>query len=125
MFAEGPTFQELIQRVPRGDGGAAALLVRRYESAIRRAARFRLRDAGLRNVLESMDICQSVLASFLRAGEYEITGPEEWLWLLVRMTRNKVMDHARKEQAERRHHWQVPIGPGTHQQVVAAGATSD
>jgi RNA polymerase sigma-70 factor (ECF subfamily) len=121
-MSEEPSFQELIQRVRRGDEEAAVVLVRRYESAIRRAARFRLGDAGLRAVVDSLDICQSVLASFFvraAAGQYEIDEPEQLLKLLVRMARNKVVDHARREQAERRRHRQVPIGPGTREQIAA------
>jgi RNA polymerase sigma-70 factor (ECF subfamily) len=123
MTCEEPTFQELIQRVRGGDGEAATLLVRRYESAIRRAARFRLSNARLHAVLDSLDICQSVLASFFvraAAGQYEISEPEQLLRLLVRMARNKVVDHARREQADRRSHRQVPLGPGASEEVVAA-----
>jgi RNA polymerase sigma-70 factor (ECF subfamily) len=111
-MSEGPSFRELIGRVRRGDGEAAAVLVRRYESAIRRAARFRLGDARLCAALDSLDICQSVLASFFvraAAGQYEINEPEQLLKLLVRMARNKVVDHARKERADRRRHRQVPL----------------
>jgi RNA polymerase sigma-70 factor (ECF subfamily) len=123
MISEEGTFQELIERVRRGDGEAAASLVRRYESAIRRAARIRLGNAGLHAVLDSLDICQSVLASFfvrVVAGQYEITEPEQLLRLLVRMARNKVVDHARKEQAERRSHRQVSLGSGAREKVVSA-----
>jgi RNA polymerase sigma-70 factor (ECF subfamily) len=128
MFAEESTFQELIERVRHGDGEAAASLVRRYEPAIRRAARFRLGNARLYAVLDSMDICQSVLGSFFvraAAGQYEIDGPEQLLRLLVRMARNKVVDHARKEHAERRSHRQMPLGPGACEKPVAATAGPD
>jgi RNA polymerase sigma factor (sigma-70 family) len=128
MISEEPTFQELIERVRRGDGEAAAILVRRYEPAIRRAARFRLGNARLYTVLDSLDICQSVLASFFvraAAGQYEITEPEQLLRLLVRMARNKVVDHARKAQAERRSHRQVSLGPGAREEVVAAAPGPD
>jgi RNA polymerase sigma-70 factor (ECF subfamily) len=127
-MVEEPSFQELISRVRRGDGEAAAVLVRRYESAIRRAARFRLGDARLCATLESLDICQSVLGSFFvraAAGQYEIAGPEQLLRLLVRMARNKVINHARKERAERRRHHQVPIGPGVREEVVATAPGPD
>jgi RNA polymerase sigma-70 factor (ECF subfamily) len=123
MSDEEPTFQELIERVRRGDEDAAASLVRRYEPAIRRAARFRLGNARLCAVLDSLDICQSVLASFFvraAAGQYEITEPEQLLGLLVRMARNKVVDHARKEQARRRSHRRVSIGSVPNEEVVAA-----
>ena len=128
MIAEEPTFQELIQRVRRGDGEAAAILVRRYEPAIRRAARFRLGHARLSTVLDSLDICQSVLASFFvraAAGQYDLNEPEQLLRLLVRMARNKVVDHARKEQAERRSHRQVPLESGAREEVVAGAAGPD
>ena len=68
-------FRELIARVRAGDEQAAAELVRRYEPAIRRAARVRLVDTRLNRLLDSMDICQSVLASFfVRAG----SGSSSW-----------------------------------------------
>jgi RNA polymerase sigma-70 factor (ECF subfamily) len=127
-MSEEPSFEDLIRRVRHGDGDAAAVLVRRYESAIRRAARFRLGDARLCAVLDSLDICQSVLASFFvraAAGQYEITEPEQLLRLLVRMARNKVVDHARKEQAERRWHRQVPLEGGAQEQLAAAGPRPD
>jgi RNA polymerase sigma-70 factor (ECF subfamily) len=127
-MSEEPTFQELIQQVRRGDGEAAAVLVRSYESAIRRAARFRLGDAGLCAVLDSLDICQSVLASFFvraAAGQYEITEPQHLLNLLVRMARNKVVDHARKERAGRRRHRQVPLEQGLQEMAVGPESGPD
>jgi len=127
-MSEEPSFGELIRRVRGGDGEAAAFLVRRYEPAIRRAARFRLGDAGLCAALDSLDICQSVLGSFFvraAAGQYEITEPEQLLKLLVRMARNKVVDHARKEHAQRRRHRQVPLEPRFWAVAVAAAPGPD
>src|SRR5206468_1481154 len=63
-MAEEVPFQELIRRVRQGDEAAAAVLVRHYEPAIRRAVRFRLLDTRLGAVRDSTYICQSVLASF-------------------------------------------------------------
>lgn len=54
---EARTFEELIERVRAGDQDASAELVRRYEPAIRRAVWFRLVDARLGGLLDSMDIC--------------------------------------------------------------------
>jgi RNA polymerase sigma factor (sigma-70 family) len=128
MTTEEPAFQQLIQRVRRGDGEAAAILVRQYESAIRRVARFRLGDAGLCAVLESVDICQSVLASFFvraAAGQYEIAEPEQLLKLLVKMARNKVIDHARKERAQRRRQRQVALERAVEEQAVAKAPRPD
>ena len=79
------SFQQLLGRVRGGDEQAAAELVKRYEPAIRREVRFRLRDARLARLFDSTDVCQSVLASFfLRAalGEYELESPEQLMKLL-------------------------------------------
>src|SRR6516162_9738037 len=93
-------FQELIGRVRAGDEAAAAELVRLYEPAIRRAARIRLADSHLRRLFDSMDISQSVFASFfLRAalGQYELEDPSQLLRLLVTMSRKKLTDHLRQQ----------------------------
>ena len=100
-----PSIDELIRRVRAGDQDAAAVLVKRYEPAIRRAVRFRLADARLGTLLDSMDICQSVLCSFfIRAatGQYKLETPEQLLKLLTTMARNKLISQARKQHAQRR-----------------------
>ena len=89
----------------QGDQQAASELVRRYEPAIRRAVRFRLTDPALRRTCDSMDVCQSVLASFFvraTSGEYELDNPEQLLKLLVSMARHKLASQVRHQQAERR-----------------------
>lgn len=98
-------FREQLRRVRAGDGAAAAELVRRYEPEIRRVIRVRLNDPRLRRVVDSLDVCQSVLANFfVRAslGEFELQRPEELVALLVAMVRNKVVDQARRLQADKR-----------------------
>ena len=102
---EAPSFEELIRRVRAWDQEAAAELVRRYEPAIRRAVRFRLADARLGNLLDSMDICQSVLRSFFvraASSQYDLETPEQVLKLLTAMARNKLASQARKQHASRR-----------------------
>ncbi|NBO92029.1 MAG: sigma-70 family RNA polymerase sigma factor [Planctomycetia bacterium] len=99
------SFRELIGRIRKGDELAAAELVRRYEPVIRRAVRFRLTDARLRRTCDSMDVCQSVLASFfVRAalGQYDLDTPEQLLRLLTTMARNKLLNQSRQEYAARR-----------------------
>jgi RNA polymerase sigma-70 factor (ECF subfamily) len=125
MPIEG-SFRELIVRVRAGDEGAAAELVGRYEPAIRRAARVRLRDPRLGRLLDSMDICQSVLASFfVRAamGQYELSTPEQLLRLLVTMTRNKVAGQANAQRAGRRDQRRV-VAAIDDRRDVAAGEVS-
>jgi RNA polymerase sigma-70 factor (ECF subfamily) len=93
-------FSDLMRRVRAGDEEAATAVVRHYEPVIRRVVRIRLVDAHLRRVLDSMDICQSVLGSFfVRAalGQYEVETPEQLLKLLTQMARNKLADQARRQ----------------------------
>jgi RNA polymerase sigma-70 factor (ECF subfamily) len=104
-MSEANPFQDLIRRVRVGDEAAAAELVRSYEPAIRRAARVRLLDSRLQRLFDSMDISQSVFASFfVRAalGQYELDRPEQLLRLLVSMSRKKLADHVRRQGAARR-----------------------
>ena len=104
-MSDDPSFADFIRRIRAGDQEAAANLVRLYEPTIRRVVRFRLVDARLGAVLDSMDICQSVLASFFvrtASGQFEFDGPEDLVKLLVTMARNKLASQARKERTERR-----------------------
>jgi RNA polymerase sigma-70 factor (ECF subfamily) len=101
---EDNRFASLVRRVRAGEQEAAAELVSRFEPTIRRVVRLRLADSRLRRHLDSMDICQSVLASFfVRAalGQYPLRSPDELLKLLAVMARNKVIDQARKPHLER------------------------
>src|SRR3954463_9974728 len=97
-----PSYHDLIRGIRAWEPAAAAELIRRYEPAIRRAVRVRLADARLGNLLESMDICQSVLKSFFvraAAGQYDLETPEQLLKLLSAMARNKLTTQARHEHA--------------------------
>ena len=99
------SFQALIAQVRAGNEEAASELVARYEPAIRRAARVRLLDTRLHRLLDSMDICQSVMASFfVRAalGQYELDTPDQLLRLLATMTRNKLANQVKGHGAARR-----------------------
>lgn len=101
----GPSFTELIDRVRSRDEAAAAELVKRYESAIRRVVRIHLRDARMRRLLDSSDICQSVLASFFvrtALGQYDLETPEQMLRLLTAIARDKLTNQAARLRAKRR-----------------------
>lgn len=99
------SFADLVRRVRTGDGLAAEELVRTYEPEVRRAIRVRLTDARLRRLVDSVDICQSVLAGFFvrtAAGQFDLQTPQQLMRLLVTMARNRVIDWARHAQADRR-----------------------
>lgn len=102
---EKQQFRELIDRVRHRDQEAASELVGRYESAIRRVVRIHLRDVRMRRLLDSMDVCQSVLASFFvrtALGQYELDTPEQLLKLLTTITRNKLANQVNRLSAQRR-----------------------
>jgi RNA polymerase sigma-70 factor (ECF subfamily) len=104
-MTEAETFRELIVRVRDGDDQAAAELVRRYEPTIRLAIRVRLDHSDLRRLLDSVDVCQSVLANFFvraASGQFELNTPGQLVKLLVTMARNKLINHTHQQRAARR-----------------------
>ncbi len=123
-MADAPEFRDLIRRVRDRDQEAAQELVRRYEGVIRRVVRIRLRDASLRRLLDSTDICQSVLASFFvrtALGEYELESPEQLLNLLAAIARNKLVNQAARLRAARRDVRRDAVGD--HAPLVPDAAT--
>jgi RNA polymerase sigma-70 factor (ECF subfamily) len=121
------TFAHFIRRVRAGDEGAAADLVRRYEPLIRREVRLHLEDRRLGRLFDSMDVCQSVLASFFvrtAAGQYDLEQPDQLVRLLVRMARNKLASAARRQGRQRRDVRRVAADGGEALgQVAGAGPT--
>jgi RNA polymerase sigma-70 factor (ECF subfamily) len=122
------TFTDFIRRIRSGDAEAAAELIRQYEPVIRLEVRMRLSDPRLRRVFDSMDICQSVLASFfLRAasGQYELDEPANLVRLLVVMARNKLAFQARKQRAQCRDNRRLePINPVEYDAAAAGPSPS-
>ncbi len=119
-------FTDLVRRLRAGDEEAAVQLVRRYEPVIRLEVRRRLHDPSLNSLLDSMDICQSVLKSFfvrVAAGQFDLERPEQLVRLLAGMARRKVAFQVRRHHYQRRDCRQVvadgeeilgkvPGGPG-------------
>ncbi len=104
-MSEENTFADFIRRVRAGDEQAAADLVRRYEPLIRREVRLHLEDRRMGRLFDSLDVCQSVLASFFvrtAAGAYDLDEPGQLVGLLVRIARNKLASAARRQHRQRR-----------------------
>ncbi len=120
-------------RVRAGDEEASAELVRTYEPAIRVAVRARLTDPRLRRLLDSTDVCQSVLGNFFDragAGQFELKDPKQLVALLVTMARNRITNHALQQQAARRdqrrgrpldHEGDEPVDPSPSPVSAAEG----
>src|SRR4051794_17438723 len=123
-MADEGDFVTLLQRVRGGDAEAAAELVRRYEPAIRLEARYRLRDRRVRQVFDSQDICQLVLASFfVRAavGQYDLKDSQDLVKLLVVMAQNKAAQVARHQHRQRRDASRIePAGEAAMDALAAA-----
>src|SRR5262249_30860889 len=115
-MSDSGTFAEVVGRIRAGDEQAATDLVGRYEPVIRVAVRARLGDRRLRRVLDSMDLCQSVLKSFFAraaAGQYDLERPDQLARLLVSIARNKVAFQARRQRAGNRDlRRDVPLAAG-------------
>jgi RNA polymerase sigma-70 factor (ECF subfamily) len=104
---EAAVYTDFLRRLRAGDERAAEEMVRRYEAEIRTEIRvwLRMRDPRLRRVFDSMDICQSVMASFfVRAavGDFDLDEPRQLIALLVGMARNKLSEHVKHHQRQRR-----------------------
>jgi RNA polymerase sigma-70 factor (ECF subfamily) len=100
------SFDALIQGIRQGNADAATRLVRDFEPEVRRAIRIHLHDSPLQRQLDSMDICQSVLANFFvraSAGQFDLDRPEKVIALLITMARNRLTDKARDYKGPRRH----------------------
>jgi RNA polymerase sigma-70 factor (ECF subfamily) len=98
-------FAAFLARVRAGDEGAAADLVRRHESAIRREVRLRLTNPSVYRLLDDEDVCQSVLASFfVRAslGEFDLHDPAQLRQLLLSMARKKLAFATRRQHTQKR-----------------------
>ena len=112
-MSETQAFRDLLAKVRAGDQQSAAELIGQYDAELRRAVRVRLTDPRLRRVVDTADVCQSVLAQFfvrVAAGEFDLERPEQLLHLLVRMARNKLLDKVRRQQADKRDQRRVEAG---------------
>jgi DNA-directed RNA polymerase specialized sigma24 family protein len=105
QLVEVNSFAEMMARVRRSDPRAAHELLDRYGDQIRRVVRVRLTDPSLRRQMDSVDICQSVMADFfvrVALGQYELNTPEQLVKLLATMARNRLFKHIDGQRAARR-----------------------
>lgn len=98
-------FEQQLEALRSGNVEAINEFVSSYEPFIRRTVRFRLARAALQPVADSVDVCQSVISSFLirlSAGEYEIQTEEKLRSLLVAIANKKFLMLNRREAAAKR-----------------------
>lgn len=100
-----PDFAQFLIQIRQGDAEAAIQLVRQFEPIIRREVRLALEDQRLMRWFDSVDVSQSVFASFfLRTalGQYDLHSPEQLAGLLMKMARNKMASRARSAKRDKR-----------------------
>jgi RNA polymerase sigma factor (sigma-70 family) len=138
VVAAEANLANLIARVQAGDQQAAAELVAEYEPEIRRYIRVRLTEPRLRRLLDSQDICQSVLGDFflrVAEGRFEATDRRQLIKFFMVLAKNKLVDQARRQHARRRYgptaddgaEWvdQVADSASTPSRQVAAGELAE
>lgn len=114
MTVESMEVSQLLEDIRNGDEDAARRLVEEYSSVIRREARLRLMNLPSLGGADPDDVCQSVLQKFfgyVADDRCHLTEASQLIQLLVTMTRRKVVDHWRRQNAAKRsgNHRQVPI----------------
>lgn len=95
----------LLDRVKAGDDSAATELVQYYEPEIRRYVRFRMTSSSVRRFVDSLDICQSVLARFfcaLNNEDVEIADAQKLKAFLIQIAQNRIYDAVAWQHAQKR-----------------------
>lgn len=98
-------FAEHLHRLRTGDTSAIREFVSVYEPFIRRSLRFRIQNSALQSAADSIDLCQSVLGTFLlrlSAGEFVLHTEEDLRNLLFSIANKKFLMLKRRESAEKR-----------------------
>ncbi len=98
-LSDQDNFHELLRKIKQGDQQAAFELVKSYEPMIRAVVRHRLRNPLMRRQFDSLDICQSVMASFfpgMVGNQYQVEQPKQLMALLLQMARNKLAHQMRR-----------------------------
>ncbi len=120
-MADSLDFVDFLRRIRAGDERAAIELVRRFEPLIRREVRLRIGDRRLNRAFDSVDVSQSVLASFFQrasSGEYQLDRPEQLARLLMTMARNRLITRTRRERRKVRDVRRLATEPDALEQVA-------
>jgi RNA polymerase sigma factor (sigma-70 family) len=100
-------FEHYLLELRQGDEAAIDKLLAEFEPYIRRTLRFHIKQASLHSIVDSVDVFQSVMSSFLirlSAGEYEIQDEKDLRHLIASMARKKFLMLNRHESAIKRDH---------------------
>lgn len=104
---------QLLERAQTGDRNAVGDLIAEFEPEVRRFVRFRLSSTGLRRIVDSTDLAQSVFARFfvyLDGGGKVFEDIDQLRRYLMAAARNTVIDRTRKELAGKRDQRRLQVG---------------
>lgn len=96
---------ELLIRLREGDAGAACELHREFGQHIRRIARIWLVGRPLGALMDSEDVCQSVMIEFFQrysSGRYEIANADQLRGLLGKIAGSRLHYHWRRNRTAKR-----------------------
>src|SRR3989304_757042 len=110
-----PSVSQWISHLKEGNADAAQRLWERYAMRLVELARRRLKDAPQR-VADEEDIAASVFHSLCpgaAAGRFQnVKNRDDLWWLLLAITKQKVVDHVRRETAQKRGAGRVQLESG-------------
>lgn len=98
-------FSSWMQQVRSGDPDAAAEFVRRFGPEIRRAIRVRGTGGRLQRVLDSEDLCQTVMRRFFEhagGANAPADDPATLMKWLLEVARNRLREQHRRDRAKKR-----------------------
>jgi RNA polymerase sigma factor (sigma-70 family) len=104
-MSAAPSISQWITELKEGDANAAQRLWERYATRLVEIARRKLKDSP-KCVADEDDIAASVFHSLCRgaaAGRFEnVKNRDDLWWLLLAITKQKAVDHVRRETAQKR-----------------------
>lgn len=95
----------LLEQLRRGETDAAIRIQERFGGQIRRLARVWLSQRRLGRLMDSEDICQSVLAEFFERfsrGSYELSNERQLRALLARIATSRLLYHWQRHRTAKR-----------------------
>lgn len=98
-------FSHLLVRLREGDDNAAHEIYEQFGDHIRRLSRVWLSRRKLGRLMDSEDICQSVLGDFFnryKNGEYSLSEPKHLRALLSRIATSRLLYHWERHRAAKR-----------------------
>ncbi|MFN3191950.1 MAG: RNA polymerase sigma factor [Aureliella sp.] len=95
----------LLEQLRRGEADAAYKIQERFGGQVRRLARVWLSQRRLGRLMDSEDICQSVLAEFFERytqGSYELNNERQLRALLARIATSRLLYHWQRHRTAKR-----------------------